>query len=151
VSSLPFEFSFLEDRLNAQYQNEQRLGKAFIYFSGLAILISCMGLFGVVLFLTEQKTKEIGIRKALGGSSIHILLLLSTDLTKWILLSLIIAVPLVWMVMNKWLMNFAYAVKIDWWVFIFAGFIALLLSWITVSWHTFKAALTNPVNALRYE
>jgi putative ABC transport system permease protein len=151
VSSLPFEFSFLEDRLNAQYQNEQRLGKAFIYFSGLAILISCMGLFGVVLFLTEQKTKEIGIRKALGGSSMHILLLLSRDLTKWILLSLIIAVPIVWMVMNKWLMNFAYAVKIDWWVFIFAGFIALLLSWITVSWHTIKASLRKPVDTLRYE
>ena len=151
VSSLPFEFIFLEDRLNAQYQNEQRLGKAFVYFSGLAIFISCMGLFGVVLFLTEQKTKEIGIRKALGGSAIHILILLSRDLTKWILLSLVISIPLAWLVMDQWLMNFAYATKISWWIFIGAGVITILLAWITVSWHTLKAALKKPVDTLRYE
>jgi len=151
VSSLPFEFSFLEDRLNDQYQNEQRLGKAFMYFSALAIFISCMGLFGVVLFLTEQKTKEIGIRKALGGSVMHILLILSSDLTKWIILSLIIAIPVAWATMDSWLMNFAYSVKIQWWIFILAGIITILLSWITISWHTLKAALKKPVDTLRYE
>lgn len=151
VSSLPFEYSFLEDRLNAQYQNEQRLGKAFIYFSGLAIIISCMGLFGVVLFITEQKTKEIGIRKALGGSATDILILLSRDLTKWILLSLVISIPLAWWVMNQWLTNFAYSTKISWWIFIGAGVITILLAWITVSWHTIKAALRKPVDTLRYE
>jgi putative ABC transport system permease protein len=151
ITSLPFEFGFLEDRLNAQYQNEERIGNVFMYFSFLAIFISCMGLFGVVLFLTEQKTKEIGIRKALGGSVLHILLLLSKDLTKWILVSLIISVPIAWIAMDKWLMNFAYAVKIDWWIFAGSGIITILLSWITICWHTIKAALRKPVDTLRYE
>lgn len=151
VSTLPFEFSFLEDRLNDQYQNEQRLGKAFLYFSGLAILISCMGLFGVVLFMTEQKTKEIGIRKALGGSVIHILLLLSNDLTKWIVLSMFIAIPIAWITMEQWLMNFAYAIKIQWWIFLLAGMVTIILSWLTISWHSIKAALKKPVDTLRYE
>jgi putative ABC transport system permease protein len=151
ITSLPFEFGFLEDRLNAQYQNEERIGNVFMYFSFLAIFISCMGLFGVVLFLTEQKTKEIGIRKALGGSVLHILLLLSKDLTKWILVSLIISVPIAWIAMDKWLTNFAYAVKIDWWIFAGSGIITILLSWLTISWHTIKAALRKPVDTLRYE
>lgn len=151
VTSLPFEFSFLEDRINNLYLTEKRLGETFIYFSSLAILISCMGLFGLVLFLVDQKTKEIGIRKTLGGSVADILLLLSKDLTKWILFALILAVPLTWFAMDRWLMNFAYATEIRWWIFALAGLLTILISWITVSWHTIKAALKNPVEALRYE
>jgi len=151
VTSLPFEFSFLEDRLNNLYLTEKRLGKTFIYFASLAIIISCMGLFGLILFLVDQKTKEIGIRKTLGGSVLDILLLLSKDLTKWIIFALIIAIPLTWFAMDHWLMNFAYATEISWWIFALAGLLTILISWITVSWHTIKAALKNPVEALRYE
>lgn len=151
VSSLPFEFSFLEDRINKQYLTEERLGKAFIYFSGLAIFISCMGLFGLILFLVDQKTKEIGIRKTLGGSVTHILLLLSRDLTKWILVSFVISVPLIWKVMSIWLSSFAYKTEMSWWVFGLSGLLAMVISWGTIGWHTIKAALKNPVDALRYE
>ena len=151
VTSIPFEFSFLEDRLNNLYLTEKRLGKTFIYFSSLAIIISCMGLFGLVLFLVDQKTKEIGIRKTIEGSAIDILLLLSKDLTKWIFISFIIAIPLDWLAMDKWLMNFAYTTEISWWIFILAGTITILISWLTVSWHTIKASLKNPVESLRYE
>ncbi len=151
ITSLPFEFSFLEDRLNEQYLTEKRLGKTFIYFSSLAIFISCMGLFGLVLFLADQKTKEIGIRKTLGGSVTDILLLLSKDLTKWIFIAFIIAIPLSWFAMDSWLNNFAYTTEISWWIFVLAGTITILISWATVSWHTVKAALRNPVEALRYE
>lgn len=151
VTSIPFEFGFLEDRLNKLYLTEKRLGETFIYFSSLAILISCMGLFGLVLFMVDQKTKEIGIRKTLGGSAFDILLLLSKDLTKWMIIALFIAIPLTWLAMDSWLMNFAYATDISWWIFALAGTTTILIAWITVSWHTIKAALKNPVEALRYE
>lgn len=151
ISSIPFEFSFLEDRINDQYLTEKWFGKTFIYFSGLAIFISCMGLFGLILFLVDQKTKEIGIRKTMGGSVTHILILLSKDLTKWILIAIVIAVPLIWKIMGVWLTSFAYKTEMSWWIFAMAGAIAILISWLTVGWHTIKAALKNPVDALRYE
>lgn len=110
-----------------------------------------MGLFGLVLFLVDQKTKEIGIRKTLGGSVADILLLLSKDLTKWILFALILAVPLTWFAMDRWLMNFAYTTEISWWIFALSGILTILIAWITVSWHTVNAALKNPIEALRYE
>ncbi len=151
VSSIPFEFSFLEDRINDQYQTEKRFGKTFVYFSGLAIFISCIGLFGLILFLVDQKTKEIGIRKTLGGSVAHILLLLSRDLTKWILIAFVIAIPIIWKIMSIWLASFAYKTEMSWWIFGLSGGVAILISWLTIGWHTIKASLRNPVDALRYE
>ena len=151
VSSIPFEYHFLEDRINDQYLTEKRFAKTFIYFSVLAIFISCMGLFGLILFLVDQKTKEIGIRKTLGGSVMHILIILSKDLTKWILVAFAIAVPIIWKIMSIWLSSFAYKTEMNWWIFGLSGGLAILISWLTIGWHTTNAALKNPVDALRYE
>ena len=127
------------------------MGKIFGYFSFLAIIISCLGLIGLSSFMTERRTKEIGIRKVNGAKSIEIFSLLSKEYIIWVIISIIIACPIAWYAMHKWLQNFAYRINISWWVFALAGSIALLIALLTVSFQSYRAASKNPVEALRYE
>ena len=147
----PFEFSFLDENLNAQYEAEQRLETLFLIFAGLAILIACLGLLGLAAFMAEKRTKEIGVRKTLGASVPSVLVLLVKDFTKWVLLANLIAWPVAWQGMNQWLQSFAYRIDMPWWIFLMAGGIALLIALLTVSYQAMKAALTNPAHSLRYE
>jgi len=147
----PFEYFFLDEDYDKQYKAEERLGEIFSAFSFLAIAIACLGLFGLVSFMAEQRTKEIGIRKVLGATAPNLVALLSKDFMKFVLLANVIAWPLAYFAMNKWLQAFAYRVAIGWWVFALAGGLALLIALLTVSTQALKAALANPVEALRYE
>jgi putative ABC transport system permease protein len=148
---VPFSFRFLDDSFNEMYQSEQRVGKIAMIFSVLAILISCLGIFGLVTFVAEQRTKEIGIRKVLGASIQGIVGLLSADFMKLVAISFLIAAPLAWWIMNKWLQDFVYRVSFSWWIFLAAGAAALLIALVTVSFQSVKAALMNPVKSLRSE
>jgi ABC-type antimicrobial peptide transport system permease subunit len=148
---IPLDFKFLDDDYNNLYLSEQRMGKIFGYFSFLAIIISCLGLIGLSSFMTERRTKEIGIRKINGAKSVEIFSLLSEEYIIWVLISIIIASPIAWYVMHKWLQNFAYRIDISLWLFALAGAIALLIALLTVSFQSYRAASKNPVEALRYE
>jgi putative ABC transport system permease protein len=147
----PFEYNFLDESLASQYKSEERFEKAFISFSLLAIIISCLGLFGLISFTTEQKTKEIGIRKVLGASITSITALLSKQFIVLVLMSIVIACPLAYYITNKWLQNFAYKINITWQMFVLSGGIALIIAFATISFQAIKAATANPVEALRYE
>ena len=147
----PFELHFLEADFEKLYETEQRTGKVFSYFTILAILISCLGLFGLASFTAEQRTKEIGVRKVLGASVRQIVALLSSEYLKWMLVANLIAWPLAWYVMNKWLQNFAYKVQINLLFFLLAGIATCAIALFTVAWQTIKAANSNPVKALNYE
>ena len=147
----PLEFSFMDEKVELQYGAETRLLKIFGIFSSFAVFISCLGLFGLVSFTTEQRTKEIGIRKVLGASVANIIFMLSNSFTKLVLIAFVVATPLALYAMNQWLQNFAYHVAIGSWVFALAGGMALLIALLTVSTQAIKAALSNPVEALRYE
>ena len=125
--------------------------KLFITFSMLAIFIACLGLFGLAAFMVEHRVREIGIRKVLGASVSGLVVLLSGQFTKWVLIANLIAWPVAWFAMNRWLENFVYRIEIEWWIYLFAGIIALIIALITVSAQAIKAALANPVEALRYE
>ena len=146
-----FEYTFLDERFNRQYENDQLFGKTFGIFAGLAIFVACLGLLGLTMFATIQRTKEIGVRKVLGASVGNIVMLLSTSFLKLILLSAIVAFPLAWWAMNSWLRDFAYRVNIGWWIFILAGASALLIALGTISFQAIKAAIANPVKSLRTE
>jgi ABC-type antimicrobial peptide transport system permease subunit len=148
---LPIDFHFLDDDYDNLYRTEKRMGKIFGYFSFLAIIISCLGLIGLSLFMTERRTKEIGIRKINGAKSVEIFSLLSREYIICVCISIIIACLIAWYAMNKWLQNFAYRIDITWWVFALAGIFALLIALLTVSFQSYKAASKNPVEALRYE
>jgi ABC-type antimicrobial peptide transport system permease subunit len=149
--SYPLEFKFFDDEYDNMYRKEQRIGKIFGYFAILAIIISCLGLIGLSSFMTERRTKEIGIRKANGAKSFEIFLLLSKEYILWILISIIIASPIAWYVMHEWLQSFAYRISIRWWVFALTGSVSLLLALLTVSFQSYNAARKNPVEALRSE
>lgn len=151
VSSQPFSYTFLDEEFNKQYNADQRTGKVFLLFSILAILIACLGLFGLVTFAAEQRTKEIGIRKILGAPVTDIFTLLSKDFIKLLLLSICIASPIAWWSMNKWLQDFAYRISIGWWMFAAVGAICLLIALVTISFQVIKAAVANPVKSLRAE
>jgi len=151
IPDYPFDYSFLDDNLNQMYQTEKNIGNILIIFSLLAIFISCLGMFGLISFEAERRTKEIGIRKTLGASIPGVVMLLTRDFTKWILLANMIAWPLAGYFMNKWLQNFAYRIDMSWWMFVLAGGIALTIALLTVSWQAIRAATANPVEALRYE
>jgi len=150
-SEEPFTYSFLDDRFNNTYQSEQKIGFILGIFAGLTILIACLGLFGLAKFTTEQRIKEIGIRKVLGASAVGIANLLSADFLKLVLLGFIASTPVAWFAMNKWLQDFAYRITISWWVFAFAAFTALAIALLTVSFQAIKAAIANPVNSLKTE
>ncbi len=147
----PFEVQLMEDSYAALYEKESRLGKAFNVFTGLALFIAGMGLFGLVSFQVLQRTKEIGIRKVLGSSVSEIVRLLSKDFLKLVMISLVIAIPIAYFAMNNWLENYAYRIKIQWWIFVLAGMGAISVAFITISFQSIKAALVNPVKSLRTE
>ena len=147
----PFNYSFMDEDFNNIYLNEQRVGRIAVSFSALAILIACLGLFGLVTYAAEQRTKEIGIRKVLGASVSNIINMLSKDFMKLVFIAMLIAFPLGWYFMNKWLEDFAYRISIDWKIFLTAGVAAMLIAILTVSAQALKAALANPVNNLRTE
>ena len=147
----PFSFGFLDEDLANLYQGEQRMGNLFNAFAILAILISCMGLYGLSAFLAEQRVKEIGVRKVLGASISNIVLLLSGGFTRLILVAMLIAIPVAWYAVNRWLDGFAYRVHVGWYVFAAAALVALAIAWLTVSFESIKAAIANPVKALRSE
>ncbi|MBO0937440.1 ABC transporter permease [Fibrella sp. HMF5335] len=147
----PFEYTFLDESYDRLYKAEQRTGQLFQFFAGVAILISCLGLFGLAAYTAEQRTKEIGVRKVLGASIPSIVGLLSKDFLTLVLVAIVIASPLAWWAMSKWLQEFAYKVTIEWWVFALAGALAVGIALLTVSFQSIKAALTDPVKSLRSE
>ena len=147
----PFSYTFMDNDFNNIYNAEQRTGKLFISFAVLAIFIACLGLFGLTTYAAEQRTKEIGIRKVLGAGVSGIVAMLSKDFAKLVLIASLIAFPIAWWAMNKWLEDFAYRITISWWVFVVAGIAAILIALLTVSFQAIKAATANPVKSLRTE
>lgn len=147
----PFDYSFLDSDLDALYRSEKRMGTIFILFTSLSIFVACLGLFGLAAFMAERRTKEIGVRKVLGASVTGVVGLLSKDFVKLVLISALIAFPVAWWAMNKWLQDFAYRIHIEWWMFLAAGLTALFIALITVSFQAIKAAIVNPVRSLRTE
>ena len=147
----PFKYYFTDDEIAKNYKAEHTVSKLSKYFAFLAIFISCLGLFGLVTFTAEQKTKEIGIRKVLGASVTGIVRMLSKDFLKLVLIATIIAFPVAWWLMHTWLDDFAYRIDIGWWVFVVAGIAALLIALLTISFQSIKAAIANPVKSLRTE
>jgi putative ABC transport system permease protein len=147
----PFTYSFLDDRLNSLYRGEQLMGALFRWFSGLTIFIACIGLLGMASFTAEQRTKEIGIRKVLGASVPGVVGMLMREFSKWVIISNIIAWPVAYYFMNRWLQNFAYRIDLSVWIFALSGLAAFCIAFLTVSYQTIKAATANPVDSLRYE
>lgn len=147
----PFSYNFLDQDLANLYKGEQQIGKIFNLFAMLAILISCLGLYGLSAFMAQQRTKEIGVRKVLGASVFNIVYLLSTGFTRLIFIAMLIAIPLSWFAINSWLQSFAYHINISWIIFVCASLAALLIAWITVSYESVKAAVANPTKSLRSE
>jgi putative ABC transport system permease protein len=147
----PVSYTFLDDRLNALYRNEVRMMEMFGYFSMLAIFIACLGLFGLASFTTEQRTKEIGVRKVLGATVSKIIILLSREFAKWVLAANIIAWPIAYFVMDMWLDNFAYRINIGWTAFLLTAVLTSMIALLTVSYQSIKAAVANPADSLRYE
>jgi putative ABC transport system permease protein len=147
----PFSYGFVNDDLSKLYATEQRMEKLFNVFSILSIVISCLGLFGLATFAAQQRIKEIGVRKVLGANEAGIVALLSKDFIKLVLLSFLIAFPIAWWALNQWLQGFAYRININWEVFAIAGFSALFIALLTVSFQAIKAAMANTVKSLRTE
>ncbi len=149
--SFPFSYNFLDQDLANLYKGEQQLGSLFNIFAILAIFISCMGLYGLSAFMSEQRIKEIGVRKVLGASVFSIVHLLSSGITRLIVVAMFIAIPIAWFAINNWLKNFAYRIDISWIIFAGSSLAALLVAWLTVSYESVKAAITNPIKSLRTE
>jgi putative ABC transport system permease protein len=149
--AFPFNYTFLDDSYNEMYKSDERSGTLFSWFAGIAILISCLGLFGLATYTAQVKVKEIGIRKVLGASVANITSMLSMDFLKLVGISIVIATPIAWWAMNKWLQDFVYRINIQWWVFALAGVMALAIAFATISFQAIKAALANPVKSLRSE
>jgi putative ABC transport system permease protein len=147
----PFNYYFMEDSFNNTYQAEQQLGRIFMTFTILSIVIACLGLFGLAAFNAEKRTKEIGIRKVMGASVSQIAYKLSIDFLKLVAISILFSLPLGWFAMNKWLEDFSYKIEIGWWVFVLAAVLAVAISVATVSYQGIKAAIVNPVKSLRAE
>lgn len=147
----PFSYSFMDDDFNKIYNNEQRMGGISITFSALAILIACLGLLGLITFAAEQRAKEIGIRKVLGANAGDIVSMLSKDFLKLVFVASVIAIPLAWWAMNKWLQGFAYRIQISWWVLVSAALLAVLIALATIFYQAAKAAVANPIKSLRTE
>jgi putative ABC transport system permease protein len=151
MPSQDFEYQFLDERIAAQYQVEQRTGTVVKLASALSIFIACMGLFGLATLTVVRRTKEIGIRKVLGAGVPNIIGLLSKDFLRLVIIAAVIAFPLAWWAMNNWLKDFAYRIQIAWWVYVLAGVAALLVALLTVGYQAMKAAVANPVKSLRTE
>jgi putative ABC transport system permease protein len=145
------DYTFLDQDIQKMYLADQRTGKIAAVFSILAIVIACLGLFGLATFISEQRTKEIGIRKVLGASVHEIIGMLSKEFVKWIIIANVIAWPLAYYFMHKWLQNFAYRTEMSIWIFISSGAIALLIALLTISTNAIKASTANPIKSLKYE
>jgi ABC-type antimicrobial peptide transport system permease subunit len=146
-----FTYSFSDEQYKKLYNNEQIISKLSDGFAFLAIFISCLGLLGLAMFTAEQRVKEIGIRKVLGASVASLFALLSREFLILVFIALVIASPLAWYAMNKWMLNFAYRTPVEWWIFVLAGAVAILITLLTVSFQSAKAALMNPVKSLKTE
>ncbi|KAB2841309.1 MAG: FtsX-like permease family protein [Melioribacteraceae bacterium] len=149
--SKPLEYSFFDENFEETYRSEIQAGKVFTSFAVLAIVIASLGLFGLAAFTAEQRTKEIGIRKVLGSSITQIIMLLSQEFMKWVLISNILAWPVAYYIMHRWLEDFVYRININLIYFALAGLITLMIAILTVSYQSIKAAFSNPINSLRYE
>ncbi|WP_045025664.1 ABC transporter permease [Draconibacterium sediminis] len=147
----PMEFTFYDDQFQAMYQKEDKLAKSITFFSIIAIVLTCMGILGQIFLISLNRTKEIGVRKVNGATVSEILVLLNKDFVIWVIVALVIATPIAYYAMNKWLENFAYKTTLSWWIFALAGILALGIALLTVSWQSWRAATRNPVEALRYE
>jgi ABC-type antimicrobial peptide transport system permease subunit len=150
-SAFPLEYEFVDTSFNAKFQSENLVGKLSQIFALLAVIISCLGLFGLSAYTAEQRRKEIGVRKVLGSSVANIVRLLSADFVKLVLIAVIIAVPVGYFLMDNWLQDFAYRIDINYWIFFIAAALAVSIALITVSFQAIKAAVANPVNSLRSE
>ena len=151
LPAVPFEYAFLDDEVQKQYSAEITLSRIIYLFTVMAIFISCLGLFGLAAFSAEQRRKEIGVRKVLGASVPGIVRLLSKDFIKLVIISIVVATPVAWWAMNKWLQSFTYRVDISWWMFALAGIVAICIAVLTVSLQAIRAAIANPVKSLRTE
>ena len=147
----PFNYFFLDDFYDEQYRGEQRFSGLFLASSILAIIIACLGLSGLSAYSISRRTKEIGIRKTNGARIAQVMVLLNTDFVKWVVIAIVIAAPVAWYAMNKWLENYAYKASLSWWIFVLSGLLALGIALLTVSWRSWKAATRNPIESLRYE
>lgn len=147
----PFSYSFLDERFNDTYKAEMKTGQILGIFAGLTIFVACLGLFGLAMFTAEQRTKEIGVRKVLGASVIGITALLSREFLKLVMIAIIIAMPLAWYGMDKWLQGFEYKISISWWMLGISGLLSTLVALLTISYQSVKAALMDPVQSLRSE
>ena len=147
----PLNYQFLDEKFASLYSAEQSTGRIFTSFTIIAILIASLGLFGLAAFITEQRTKEIGIRKVLGASVNQLLMLVTKDFLILVGIAFLIAVPVTWWVMSNWLQDFAYRIKINAWVFPLSGLAAVLIALLTISFQAIKASIANPVNSLRSE
>jgi len=151
ILSFPFEYHFLDETFESTYIDEIRSGKLFGYFVLLAIFISCLGLFGMASYTTEQRNREMGVRKVLGASITNVIFLVSKEFAKWVLIANIIAWPIAWYVMDQWLQNFAFKIDMPWWVFIISGGMAIFIALATVSTQALKAGMINPIESLKHE
>lgn len=151
VPHRPFEFSFLDEQLDALYRSEQQISQIFSVFAILAVLIACLGLFGLAAYAAEQRTKEIGVRKVLGATVPQIVMLLSKEFTRLVLVAFVVAVPLAYIAMQRWLDSFTFRIDVPWWLFLAAGLATLAIAWLTVSYQSVRAALSDPAKSLRYE
>ncbi len=147
----PMYFTFYDQQFQAMYEKEERLAKSISFFSVIAIVLTCMGILGQILLISFTRTKEIGIRKVNGATISEVLAMLNKDFIKWVVIAFVIATPIAYFAMNKWLENFAYKTNLSWWIFALAGVLALGIALLTVSWQSWRAATRNPVEALRYE
>jgi len=147
----PFEYRFVDDQFNDMFYNESLVSKLSRVFASLAILISCLGLFGLAAYTAERRTKEIGVRRVLGASISGIAGLLSKDFIRLVVFASIIAFPVAWWMMNNWLQDYEYRISISWWIFIVAGALAIFIALITISSHAIRAAMANPAKSLRTE
>jgi len=147
----PIEYKFLDENFEQMYNAEDKLKSLLTIFTSIAIFVGCLGLFGLAAYTAERRRREVGIRKVLGASTENVVLLLSKDFITLVVISLIIASPVAWYFMNKWLQDFAYRISISWWMFVIAAIVAIGIAFITVSFQAIKAAIANPVKSLRTE
>jgi putative ABC transport system permease protein len=148
---VPLMYTFVDEDIKSQYGSEQKMQSLFYGFSALSLVIACIGLFGLTIFVVERKIKEISIRKVLGANGAGIVGLISKDFIKLVLIANVLAFPIAYYGMNKWLEDFSYHIEIKWWVFVAAGVMGLVIAFVTVSFQAIRAALTNPATGLRSE
>ena len=151
MPAYPLKYQFFDDWFDQMYEKEEHFAKTIGLFALLAIAISCFGILGLAIFSADQRTKEIGVRKVNGAKTYEIISMLNRGFSKWVAIAFVLACPIAWYVMHKWLENFAYKTELSWWIFALAGIIAMGIALLTVSFQSWRAATRNPVESLRYE